>query len=174
MTADSINTVLSTYDVIDESLDIVKRLALTPIDPAIARKTFVEGKSEAEIKTTIKREWNEFNDVMVVSLFAAFERELRGAFQNAVNTDWHAHNPTMRNIRGMTSDAIERWAVLDMVAALRDVVDGNLRGEVKEIYAYRNWVAHGKNSQRTPARQAVPKQVYKTLSRFIQQAASVM
>jgi len=61
-----------------------------------------------------------------------------------------------------------------MVAALRDVVDGNLRGEVKEIYAYRNWVAHGKNSRRTPAQQLYPRQVFRTLSLFIQQAATVM
>jgi hypothetical protein len=127
-----------------------------------------------EIEDSIEYERLEFNDVMVVSLFAAFERELRSAFQNAVNTDWHAHNPTMLNIRGMTTDATERWAVLDMVAALREVVDGNLRGEVKEIYAYRNWVAHGKNSQRTPAWQAAPRRVYRTLTLFIQQAAAVM
>jgi hypothetical protein len=80
----------------------------------------------------------------------------------------------MLNIRGITTDAIERWAVLDMITAFRDVVDDNLRGQIKEIYTYRNWVAHGKNSQRTPVRQSFPKQVYMTLSRFIQQAATAI
>jgi hypothetical protein len=174
MTADSINAVLATYHVINESLNIVEALSPKPIDPVVARKTFVEGKSAVEIEDIIEYERTEFNDVMVVSLFAAFERELRSAFQNAVKTEWPAHKPTMLNIRGMTTDAIERWVVLDMIAALRDVVDDNLRGEVKEIYTYRNWVAHGKNSRRAPARQAVPRQVYKTLLRFIQQAAKVM
>jgi hypothetical protein len=174
MTANSINAVLKTYTVIDDSLKMIKRLAPQPIAPAITQETFVIGKSAAEIKDTIEYERLEFNDVMVVSLFAAFERELRSAFENVANTEWSARTPTTLRIRGLATDAIERWAVLDMVTALSDVVDGNLRGEVKEIYTYRNWVAHGKNSRRTPARQAVPMQVYLTLSRFIQQAAAAM
>jgi hypothetical protein len=174
MTTDNIDAVLTTYTVLNDSLEMIKRLAPQPIAPAVTQGTFVKGKSATEIEDTIEYERLEFNDVMVVSLFAAFERELRSAFLNAVNTDWSAHTPTMLNIRGISTDAIERWAVLDMVAALRDVVDGNLRGEVKEIYAYRNWVAHGKNIRRTPARQAVPRQVYQTLARFIRQAATVM
>jgi hypothetical protein len=174
MTADSINEVLTTYNVINESLEMIKTLAPKPIDPAIVEKTFAKGKSAAEIGTTIDRQRKEFNDVMVASLFAAFERELRQAFLNAVNTDWSAHSPTMLNIKGISTDAIERWAILDMVAALRDVVDGDLRGKVKEIYAYRNWVAHGKNSRRTPAQQFYPRSVFMELSRFIQQAATVI
>jgi hypothetical protein len=174
MTADSINAVLATYTVLDDSLKMVKRLTPKPIAPAIARRTFVVGKSAADITATIEYEWLELNDVMVASLFAAFERELRSAFLNVVTTDWSAHTPTMLNIRGITTDAIERWAVLDMITALREVVDGNLRGEVKEIYAYRNWVDHGKNRHRTPARQFYARQVYKTLSQFIQQAATVI
>jgi hypothetical protein len=174
MTADSINEVLTTYNVINDSMEMIKTLAPKPIDPVIVEKTFAKGKSATEIGTTIDRQRNEFNDVMVASLFAAFERELRQAFLNAVNTDWSAHSPTMLNIRGITTDAIERWAILDMIAALRDVVGDNLRGEVKEIYAYRNWVAHGKNRRRTPTRQFYSRQVYKTLSLFIQQAASVI
>jgi hypothetical protein len=174
MTVDSINEVLTTYIVLDNSLEMIKTLGSKPIDPAFVEKTFAKGKSTTEIGTTIDRQRNEFNDVMVASLFAACERALRQAFLNAVHTDWSTHSLTMLNIKGITTDAIERWAVLDMIAALRDVVDGNLRGEVKEIYAYRNWVAHGKNRRRTPTRQFYPRQVYKTLSLFIQQAASVI
>lgn len=50
----------------------------------------------------------------------------------------------------MNSGVVERWTVKDMIDALTPSVDEDLRGQVKQIYDYRNWVAHGRNPKRQP------------------------
>lgn len=57
-----------------------------------------------------------------------------------------------------------------MVEAFSDVVDDDLRGKVKQIYEYRNWVAHRKNQNRLPSARTDPKTVHIALVDFILQA----
>jgi hypothetical protein len=62
----------------------------------------------------------------------------------------------------------------DMLFALRDIVDGATRGQVKQVYEYQNWVAHGKNQNKVPATNVSPYSVYTLLSQFITQASAVL
>jgi hypothetical protein len=87
----------------------------------------------------------EFNDVMVLALFAAFERELKMSVQNVLNTNLNPQNSMVFRLAELTSDSIERWTMTDLLSTLRNIVDDNILGQVKQVYEYRNWVAHGKN-----------------------------
>jgi hypothetical protein len=62
----------------------------------------------------------------------------------------------------------------DMLFALRDIVDDAARGQVKQVYEYRNWIAHGKNKNKIPATNVSPYSVYTLLSQFIIQASAVL
>lgn len=58
----------------------------------------------------------------------------------------------------------------DMIDALQDVVKPEVRSKIKQIYTYRNWVAHGKNQNKLPSIQTDPKTVQATLCDFMIQA----
>ncbi|MDR3333773.1 MAG: hypothetical protein LBT13_02640 [Treponema sp.] len=75
MTTDTINEVFETYKDINVGLDIMKRLAGQPVHTLVA-DTFLAGKGTKELIKRIEHDQDEFDNVMVVSLFAAFEREL--------------------------------------------------------------------------------------------------
>jgi hypothetical protein len=116
----------------------------------------------------------EFDDVMVLALFAAFERELRISIQNVLSVNLHMQNQTVLRLAELSNESIERWTMTDMLFALRDIVDGGTRGQVKQVYEYRNWVAHGKNQHKSPAINASPRFTFNLLTRFITQASVVL
>jgi hypothetical protein len=116
----------------------------------------------------------EFNDVMVLALFAAFERELRISIQNILSVNLHTQNQTVLRLAELSNESIERWTLTDMLFTLCDIVDSGTRGQVKQVYEYRNWVAHGKNQHKVPAINASPRFVFGLLDRFITQASAVL
>jgi hypothetical protein len=111
---------------------------------------------------------------MVLALFAAFERGLRLSIQNMLSVNLHAQNQTVLRFAELSNESVERWTMTDMLFALRDIVDGATRGQVKQVYEYRNWVAHGKNPSRVPTANTSPAPVYALLSQFIIQASAVL
>ena len=112
----------------------------------------------------------ELDGIMVLSLFASFERELRVFIQNIIECNTNKRTKTIERITSLTTDSIERWTINDMVEAFSDIVDEELRGKVKQIYEYRNWVAHGKSPNRLPSARTDPKTVHISLVDFIFQA----
>jgi hypothetical protein len=141
---------------------------------ALHKGTLFWGKQIAEFEPQRVVILAEFNDTMVLSLFAAFERELRISIQNILGANLHTQNQTVLYLAELTNESIERWTMTDMLFALRDIVDGAIRGQVKQVYEYRNWVAHGKNPDRVPATNVSPYSVYTLLSQFITQASAVL
>jgi hypothetical protein len=65
---------------------------------------------------------------------------------------------------------IERWRIGEIIDLFDFAVDGNVRGRMKQIVEYRNWVAHGKNPDVPPSsRTTEPKTTYDTIVDFITQ-----
>lgn len=74
----------------------------------------------------------------------------------------------------MNSGVVERWTVKDMIDALTPSVDEDLRGQVKQIYDYRNWVAHGRNPKRQPPARTDARTVATKLTRFLEQSKGTL
>lgn len=104
---------------------------------------------------------------MVLSIFASFERELRSSIQDVVVANMSIINKTVERINVAAVENIERWTVTDIIDILKDVVSDELRGRAKQIYEYRNWVAHGRNKDQLPSSRTDPKTAYAVLSDFI-------
>ena len=62
----------------------------------------------------------------------------------------------------------------DIINAFDGFVNENIRGIVKQIYEYRNWVAHGKNPDKLPSIKTDPKTVFMYLCNFISQASRAL
>ncbi|MDR3170352.1 MAG: hypothetical protein LBU17_01850 [Treponema sp.] len=176
MKADTVNQTFLNYKVIYASLQVTKKIeeSSDAVIRALHKKTPFGGKSLVEFEAQIDSAITEFNDVMVLALFAAFERELKISVQNVLNTNLNPQNSMVFRLAELTSDSIERWTMTDLLSTLRNIVDSNILGQVKQIYEYRNWVAYGKNQHKSPAINASPRFTFNLLTRFITQASAVL
>jgi hypothetical protein len=131
------------------------------------------GEQNDEIIKRISSVEVDLDDIMILSLFASFERELRSFVQNIIDTNINKNNKIIVKFITLTSDSIERWIIKDIIDSFEGIVDEDIRSKVKQIYDYRNWVAHGKNPNKLPPIRTDPKIVFVTLCDFTNQAASV-
>lgn len=169
MNSQNIDNVFSVYSLLRDSIRITKRSINRDLAVLNSRTCFL-GETKDEALEKISDAETELDDIMVLSLFASFERELRISIQTALDSNMNKINETIAKLATLTSDSIERWTVSDMVDSLSDVVDLEVRSQVKQIYEYRNWVAHGKNINRLPAARADPKMVQRIKDMFVSQA----
>lgn len=139
--------VFSVYETIKDSMKVTRR-SINKNLFTLHRQTdfFVEGKDDA-LDKLFKAE-NELDDIMVLSII----------------------NKTVERINIAAVESIERWTITDIIDILKDVVPDELRGRAKQIYKYRNWVAHGKNTDNLPPSMTDPKTAYAVLSDFIDMA----
>jgi hypothetical protein len=173
MTTDTLVQVFSTYEVLKDSIRVTRR----SIDKSVGilhNNTIFFGEQNDKAIKRISLVETELDDIMVLSLFASFERELRASIQNMIDSNIKKTNPVIVNFIVLTSESIERWIIKDIVDAFDGIVNENIRGRVKQIYDYRNWVAHGKNPNRLPPVKIDPKTVFMTLRDFAMQASNVL
>ena len=168
-----VNNVFSVYEVIKDSIKVTKRSINNGLYQLHNRTLFL-GEQKDRMLSKIDDVEKELDDIMILSLFASFERELRISIQTLIDTNTNKVNKTLENIVSLTTDSIERWTVVDMIDSLKDVVDNDLRGKAKQIYEYRNWVAHGKNKSKIPSIRTDPKTVQVILCDFITQAKTAI
>jgi len=164
-----LKVVFSNYEILKDSIKVARRSINNELYQLHNRTVFL-GEQKNQMLDRISDVETELDDIMILSLFASFERELRISIQSTIDSHANKPNPTLHRLIALTTESIERWTVSDMIDALSDVVAENIRGRVKQIYEYRNWVAHGKNQARVPSIRTDPKTVQITLLDFILQA----
>lgn len=163
-----VKDVFSVYEVIKDSIKVTRRSINKGYE--LHNRTVFFGEQKEKILSRIDGVEKELDDIMILSLFASFERELRISIQSVIDNNTNKVNTTFENIISLTKESIERWTVTDMIDSLKDVVDDDLRSIAKQIYEYRNWVAHGKNKEKLPSIRTDPKTVQIKLCDFIAQA----
>jgi hypothetical protein len=176
MKADTVDQTFFTYKLIYASLQVTQNISKS--SDLVIQKLYKNipfwGKNGADFDSQMISAVAEFDDVIVLALFAAFERELRISIQNVLSANLQIQNQTVLRLAELTSESIERWSMTDMLFALCDIVDGSTRGQVKQVYEYRNWVAHGKNQHKVPAIKASPRFTFNLITRFVTQASAVL
>jgi len=168
-----VNSVFSVYEILKDSIKVTRRSINKDLNE-LHNQTVFFGEQRDNMLKKMSAVEIDLDDIMVLSLFASFERELRFSIKEIIDKNTIKINPTLIKLTTKTTDSIERWTVIDMVDALSDVVSEEMRGKVKQIYEYRNWVAHGKNTYKLPSTKTDPKTVQITLSDFILQASSAI
>jgi hypothetical protein len=176
MTADTVNQTFLTYQLIRASLNITEQIAESsdPTIKALYKNIPFWEKSATDFDSQMVSTTTEFKDIMVLALFAAFERELRISVQNVLSENLNQQNSMVSRLAELTGESIERWTMTDLLSTLRNIVDGNILSQVKQVYEYRNWVAHGKNQHKVPAIKASPRFTFNLITRFVTQASAVL
>ncbi len=169
MNENIIKEVFSVYEVLKDSVKVARRSINKKIFTLHNQTIFWAERNDLMLGKLTDTE-EELDDIMVLSLFASFERELRVFIQKIIEGNISKKTRTIERITSLTTNSIERWTINDMVEAFSDIVDGELRGRVKQIYEYRNWIAHGKNPNRLPSARTDPKTVHISLVNFVVQA----
>jgi hypothetical protein len=173
MTTYTLNQVFSTYEILKDSIKVTRR-SISKSTYALHNKTIFFGEQNDKIIDKISFAETELDDIMILSLFASFERELRVSIQNIIDLNIKKNNPIIIKFIDLTSESIEKWLMKDIVDAFYGIVEDNIRGRVKQIYDYRNWVAHGKNPDKLPPIRTDPKTVFMILCDFAMQASTVL
>ncbi len=173
MNKQSVVDVFSVYETIKDSMRVTRRSINKELFYLHYQTDFFANGKHETIDKLADAE-NELDDIMVLSIFASFERELRTSIQVVVETNLNTINSTLERIGKASIEGIERWTVPDMIDILKDVVSDELRGRAKQIYEYRNWVAHGKNKHKMPSSITDPKTAYVVLSDFIDMAKTTL
>lgn len=118
---------------------INKRPEIIPLDSTLATK---ELKETLDLLT---KSIEELNDLTIVSLVSIFEQTLLAHIREFIH---HQMNPTNQMNNQVTNYVIqqaERGKFTEIMDLYKSVVDQQVIGMVKQVYTYRNWVAHGKN-----------------------------
>lgn len=136
---------------------------------AILMKYELSSSKKDEIKTQVDKIKNELNDLTIVSLWSIFEAFLNDELKKqADNITKNIADPILKNISFYSLKESEKWLKDDVLDLYKVSVDSQLVGDVKEIYNYRNWVAHGKT--RNKPFNLEPFIAYQKLTEFLLEA----
>ena len=170
MNSKNVESVFSVYETMKDSFRVTRRSIAKEVSFLQKGTSFI-GEENSVALSKIDDAEKELDDIMILALFASFERELRTSIQKSLDSNTTKANPTVEKLLILTEDSIERWTVKDMIDALSDIVDENTRSQTKQIYEYRNWVAHGKNKDKLPSIRTDPSTVETVLTAFMIQSS---
>ncbi len=133
---------------------------------------FPQHRDLAKLLEEAKRE---NDDLIVLALWAAFERFLRQYLQakGEVLKDYVKPAALGEQLYEHYSREVEYWSPEDILDDLKKSLftspeQKNRLGIAKQIYEYRNWVAHGKHPQKLPSTQLTPKPAYEILNGIVE------
>lgn len=149
----------------------VTRRSITRNMSWLHNRTIFEDLQLSEVGHLADTANRELADLIVLALFANFERQLRDEILNK-SSKLQEVVPTALGERMdvLAKKEIERWRTDEIIDLFDFAVDGNIRGRMKQVLEYRNWIAHGKNPDKLPASKTTePKTTYDTIVNFITQ-----
>lgn len=170
MNLDYISSIYTNYRAVRDSIKVARR-SISKEMFRLHNRTIFEDKQLSEVLPLTASADKELSDLIVLALFAGFERQLRDEILNK-SSKLQEVVPTALGERldVLAKKEIERWRTDEIIDLFDFAVDGNIRGRMKQILEYRNWIAHGKNPDKLPsAKTTEPKTTYDTILDFITQ-----
>jgi len=167
---DDLVSIFDDYLTIQNSLKITRR-SLSEKTPLSKNRTIFDEMKYSEAEKKLKTAKKEFSNLIVLSLFAQFERQLRDEIA-AKSSKLLEIIPIelAESLNQLTQKEMERWRIEEVIDLFKFAVDGNLRGQMKQILEYRNWLAHGRNVNKLPSiRKADPQTTFDSILGFITQ-----
>jgi hypothetical protein len=162
------------YEMAKNSFKIANR-ALNTTEPKarlrLLQRTNVETLTITEAGYIIEESKKEIDALLVLALWAAFERFLRDYLQHKGKAlQQHIIPADLADEMYLHFHReVEFWRPEDILEFLKLSLlkpQPHLAGEAKNIYNYRNWVAHGKSPQRKVS-SVTPAAAYATLEKIV-------
>jgi hypothetical protein len=115
----------------------------------------------------------ELERLVILALTAIFERTLRDYLVQMPLTALPPGDPLGDAVREEIIKDIEFWNISTRVTEVFPGVDPAVRGQVKQIVDYRNWVAHGHALAKPAPTNVVPVKAHQQLTAFLLQAGVI-
>ncbi len=165
--SDDIEAIWRIYQTTLDCFKVASR-SISRNDLRLLNKTEFIEYTEDEASKKIKICQNDADDFVIVSLWASFERSLF----LYLTTD--IVNLQSKLFTERVADHIERLKLSDVLDSFKKVgIDSNLIGQAKQIYDYRNWIAH-RNAKKTPSANVTPDMAYATLKEITRQLDGII
>lgn len=126
----------------------------------------------ANLQATFGQVQKEHSDLFVLALWAVFERFLRDYLleKGQVLEQQVMPNTLGNGIYQHYQKEVEFWKPDEILGFIKNLIiqqsnNIHLIGHAKQIYTYRNWVAHGKKAGRMPSH-ITPATAYETLTQI--------
>lgn len=155
-----------TYQVTRDCLKVAQR-SVSKKDLRLLNKTKFISMSEEQAEDWISKSRNDSDDFIILSLWAVFERIMIGYLQEQGKKI--LDNPPSnfnKKVYDKIEFEIEYWRMDDILDIFKGPIDSHLIGNVKQIKAYRDWIAH-RNIKKGAPSNVLPQTAYKVLSEII-------
>lgn len=165
-----ITEIYRNYLTVKNSL-VVTRRSMNRKVSILHRRTIFEELKLDDLNPLLKSADKELADLIVLGLFASFERQLRDEILDKSSKLREIIPKELgERITTLAQREIERWRIGEIIDLFTFAVDGDVRGRLKQILKYRNWIAHGRNPNDFPSVPSTdPKTAYETILEFVSQ-----
>jgi hypothetical protein len=168
--ANPLDAVMQWYRTALDSLRVTQRTLNQGIAGAVPDKHVFFGQPLADCTSWLDSAKEELERFVVLALTAIFERTLLDYLTQIPQTALPPGDPHRDAVREEMIKDIEFWNISSRVLEVFPAVDANVRGQVKQIIDYRNWVAHGHTLAKPAPSNVIPAKAHQQLTDFLVQA----
>ena len=156
-----------------DSMRVTRRVLTQKIARAVTNRHVFSRETLAESLARLDEAKEELERLIVLALTAAFERTLRDYLMQIPRNALPPGDAHRDAVREEIVKDIGFWNISERVLEVFPTVDPAIRGQVKQVILYRNWVAHGHTLALPPPSNVVPRDAYQRLTTFLLQAGVV-
>ncbi len=161
-----IESIYRSYLFLKDSIRITARVIEMQV-PGVQKRTIFDPMQYDKFKKEHGAALSDIENLVVLALFAAFERTLRDNLSeklDVLKTIWPVEFGA--GIYKLTNAEIEMWSIEEIFSLFGFKVGKDNINRLKEILKYRNWIAHGKNQNKFPPARINPKMAYDAIQYF--------
>jgi len=170
--ANPLDPVMEWFRTAFDSIRVTQRTLTQGLAGAVTNRHVFYGQPLTDCKAQLQAAKEELERLVVLALTAIFERTLRDYLVQMPLTSLPPGDPHGDAVREEIIKDIEFWNI-SRVLEVFPVVDPDVRGRVKQIVDYRNWVAHGHTIAKPAPTNVVPVKAHKDLTTFLVQAGVI-
>ena len=168
-----LDTIWSWYIAGIDSLRLVQRMQRNRESfPRLTERGFesIYERSPIEVEQALDEAQVWVENLVVLHLVAVFERILRRQISAEIDAARRLDRPVQNIVLKVCRGESEYWRLGGEVLDVFPSVDANLRGQVKQIVQFRDWIAHGRHVDEDPPIAVTPHFAKETLAKFLHQA----
>ena len=136
--------------------------ALFSLNTIYAAQTFAEAKEKMLIA------YKELEDLAIVSMVSVFEQKIINHIDEIADTIKNQNSGLAKAVIDYGLKDPGRWRFKEILDLYKTILPSNLVGQIKQIYEFRNWVAHGKKKPKPIS--VDPKSACQILTEFLELA----
>jgi hypothetical protein len=165
-----LDPILAWYTTAADGLRVTRRVVQKAVPGVITRRHVFHNRPRPECEAALDLALGELGRLVVLALTATFERAVRDYLRTLPAVGAETGDPHQDAVRDEVLNDLEMWNLHSRVIDLFTGVDANLRGQVKQIVKYRNWVAHGRTTTDPAPVATDPADAHNRLTEFLKQA----